>query len=317
MGRSGSTGLSKTATSLIAQSTRTQTKIKYGSIENKWRQYCSQHGYDTKATTETLLNFLADEFQRGLKYTYLRGYTAALAKFTQDVDHNALSSLLKGIHNSRPPVPRYSAIWDVNLVLNYIGAMKTDSMMDCTLKTAALLMLLSGNRVNMLSNLRVDSMVLTDTECTFLFKNVLKHTRPGKTEDPMVFRAYPDHPSLCPVKAVLKYLEMRGPLTAVPELFVTTRKPYSVAHHDTITRWLKKVLEFSGIDTGRYTAHSYRSASTSAAALGGVSISTILKSACWANVGTFREYYQRDLDLVYEQPAKNFGSEVLHLYHSL
>ena len=98
VGRSGSTGLSTTATSLIAQSTRTQTKVKYGSMENKWRQYCSQHGYDTKATTETLLNFLADEFQRGLKYTYLRGYTAALAKFTQDVDHNALSSLLKGIY---------------------------------------------------------------------------------------------------------------------------------------------------------------------------------------------------------------------------
>ena len=39
---------------------------------------------------------------------------------------------------------------------------------------------------------------------------------------------------------------------------------------------------------------------------------TLNEPTCWANVGTFREYYQRDLDLVYEQPTKNIGSEVLH-----
>ena len=170
-------GLSPTAESLIAQSTRKQTKVKYASIERKWTGYCSRIGCDTRATTNTFANFLAEEFKRDLKYTYIRSYTAALAGYIKDVDHIILNKLLKGIHNNRPPRPRYAAVWDVNLVLNYIGAMITTSFMDITLKTTALLMLLSGNRVNMLSHFCVDSMLLTD-ECTFLFKDVLKHTRP-------------------------------------------------------------------------------------------------------------------------------------------
>lgn len=317
VGRPVQDGLTTMAESLIALSTRPKTKVKYSSIEKKWLHYCSTNNFSTNATTATFANFLAEEFQRGLKYTYLRGYTSALAGYTREVDHITLARLLKGIHNCRPPTPRYTAIWDVNMVLEYIAAMITDSLMDMTLKTAALLMLLSGNRVNMLSNFRVDSMILTDTECTFRFPNVLKHTRPGKTENPMVFRAYPENSSLCPVKTILKYLEKRGPFSNAVELFIITRKPYTVAHHDTIARWLKKVLEYSGVNTGEYSAHSYRAASTSAAALGGVSITTILKSACWSNVGTFKQHYQRELELVYEEPNVNFGTEILEMYHSM
>ena len=46
------------------------------------------------------------------------------------------------------------------------------------------------------------------------------------------------------------------------------------------------------------------------AALGGVSITTILKSAYWSNVGTFKQHYQRELELVYDEPTVNFGTEM-------
>ena len=53
---------------------------------------------------------------------------------------------------------------------------------------------------------------------------------------------------------------------------------------DTISRWLKDILNKSGIDTTKFTAHSFRMAATSAASSQGVGISTILATANWANV---------------------------------
>ena len=68
----------------------------------------------------------------------------------------------------------------------------------------------------------------------------------------------------------------------------------------------------AGIDSGKYSAHSYRSASTSAAAFSGVSITTILKAASWKNVDTFKNYYYRELDEVYDlEEPENFGVELL------
>ena len=40
------------------------------------------------------------------------------------------------------------------------------------------LILLSGTRVNTLTHLKVTNMYITDTECTFVFDEVLKHSRP-------------------------------------------------------------------------------------------------------------------------------------------
>ena len=134
----------------------------------------------------------------------------------------------------------------------------------------------------------------------------------------MIFRAYLDDPALCPVKTMLHYLDVRGDKSIYDCIFTITVKPFTPAKPDTIANWLKKVLFSSGIDSGRYTAHSYRSASTSAAAFSGVSIMTILKSASWKNVDTFKKHYFRELDEVYDlEEPENFGVELLTNYHKV
>ena len=308
--------LNSTAETLIEGSTRIKTKVKYSSVVRKWQRYCERNGYNLQATTNTFLNFLAEEFDRDLKYSYIRGYTAALASYITNVDDGLLKKLLKGIHNRRPSKPRYTAIWDVNIVLSFVGAMLTEKFMDLTMKTVALLMLLSGSRVNKLSHLKVSNMTLTDTECTFTFDEVLKTSVEGVSEKPLVFRAYPYDPALCPVRAMLNYLEERGKKSACDEIFIITVKPYTAAKSDTIANWLKKLLLLAGIDSGKYPAHSFRSSSTSAAAFKGVSISTILKSASWTNVDTFKKYYLRELDEVFDlEEPENFGVELLNRFH--
>ena len=241
-------GLSETAIELINGSTRSSTKTKYGSIIQKWLRYCKAQNCSTQATTTTFVNFLASEFNRDLKYSYLRGYTAALAGYTSAVDNNMVTKLLKGIHNKRPSTAKYSAIWDVNLVLAYIGAMKTETFSDMSLKVAALLMILSGNRVNMLSHMKITQMYLNEDECTFTFDEVLKTTQPGISTSPMTFKSFPTDPFLCPVANIWNYLQRRNELSGESQLLITRVKPFSPAKPDTIANWLKQVLHLAGVN---------------------------------------------------------------------
>ena len=57
--------------------------------------------------------------------------------------------------------------------------MSTDSDMDVSRKLVCQFMVLSVPRVNSISHLKITSMDLTDTECTFVFDDVLKHFRPS------------------------------------------------------------------------------------------------------------------------------------------
>ena len=296
------------------KATRDSTKVKYKSIINKWTTYCTNNNINTVATTETFLNFLAEEFVgRNLSFPYIRSYTAALGSYIQHVEKHKLTQLLKGMHNTRPPQAKYCKIWDVNVVLTFVSAMRTDTPMLLSQKVSTLLMILSGNRVNMLTHMRIDHMVLGDDECTFTFKDPLKHTRPGARPDIMTFRAY-EEKSLCPVEAIKEYVEHRAPLCPDSNLFITTVQPFHKAHHDTIARWIKTVLCSAGINTQKYQAHSCRAASTSTAALAGVAMNTIIKSASWANVGTFKRFYQREIETHYEPEKENFGQKTLQQY---
>ena len=229
------------------------------------------------------------------------------------MDWDVIKQLKKGMHNLRPPQPKYCAIWDVNTVLTWLSAMRTDTFMFLSQKVTTLLMILSGNGVNMLSHMKVTSMVMTDEEVTFTFDVPLKHTRVGFKGDIMTYRAYTEI-SLCPVAAIKQYMEQRGDLCGDPHLFITTKPrngAYNAAHHDTLARWIKEVLGAAGVDTQKYQSHSCRAASTSAAALAGVSLSTIIKSASWSNVTTFRKFYHREIELLYGPEQQNFGALVL------
>ena len=313
LGRQGDVPLTDIALNLISKSTRDSTKSKYNCIIKKWFAYCSNLNISVYATTNTFANFMASEFDNKLSYSYIKGFSAPLIQYTKEVDWDIIMQLKKGMHNLRPPIPRYCIIWDVNSVLTWLSAMRTDTFMLLSQKVSTLLMLLSGNRVNMLTHMKLTLMIMSEEEVTFTFDVPLKHSRIGARGDIMTYRAYTDK-SLCPVHAINQYIEQRGPLCGDPHLFITTKPRkgiYNAAHHDTLARWIKEVLGATGIDTNNYKAHSCRAASTSAAALAGVSLSTIIKSASWSNVTTFKRFYQREIELYYDNEQDNFGSNML------
>ena len=76
-------------------------------------------------------------------------------------------------------------------------------------------------------------------------------------------------------------------------LFLTAVPKHHPATASTIARWIKADLAKAGIDTNTFKAHSVRSASISAAADAGISISDILEAADWSSASTFEKFYYR------------------------
>ena len=302
---------------LIDNATRPTTKKKYKSIDNNWVSYCRKANIDPfNQETDVFLNFLATNYERKLRWGTLRTYVPALRPYLRKVDVYQVRQLLRGIFNLRPPVAKYTSIWDVNILLAYLSVFLVENMKDRVMKLATLLMLLSGNRVNMLTHMKMQNIFLTEMECTFVFDEVLKHSRPGFNTKPMVFRAFPDQPSLCPVKAICEYLEARNAISDDASFFVTHRRPYSRPSPDTIARWIKGMLVLSGIESGKYSAHSCRHAATSSAMFRGIGLETILKSASWSNAKTFKKHYFREISQLYnlEIDTNNFGKQTLENY---
>ena len=85
-------------------------------------------------------------------------------------------------------------------------------------------------------------------------------------------------------------------------------EPHKPVRPCTIARWLKTVMQASGIDVSVFKAHSTRSASSSKAHSQGVSSVEILKIADWSNQSTFSKFYKRETSKVQE-----FGASVLKL----
>ena len=62
-----------------------------------------------------------------------------------------------------------------------------------------------------------------------------------------------------------------------------------------MARWLKNVLSWAGVDTTTYTAHSFRSASSSKAHQGGASVTDILRQGQWKSQQTWQKYYFKEI----------------------
>lgn len=205
-----------------------------------------------------------------------------------------ISKFLKGIFNLNPPLPRYQYTWDVSTVLNFLATLfplETLSLKLLTLKTVALVALATAARAQTLVSMDIDYMKCCADKLVFYFPNLLKTSKKGKAFV-LTLEHYTDE-KLCVFHTVLFYIKSLRKLRKTTKLFI------SYVTHDhvttsTIARWLKTVLEMSGIDISVFKAHSYRAASVSAASSRGCSLASILKTADWKSDKNFHKFYYRD-----------------------
>ena len=174
---------------------------------------------------------------------------------------------------SRPPKPKYTDVWDVQVVLTYLTTLHPVESLTLKQLTLKLVMLLvSGQRGQTIHLLDINHMFVSDDKYTFVIPNHLKQSKPGVSNPQVVLESF-ERPSICVVTTLKEYLvrtkSLRG--SGQSQLLLSFR--------DTVTRWVRCTLALAGIDITKYSAHSTRAASVSAASRANVNIDDILQTA--------------------------------------
>ena len=226
-------------------------------------------------------------------------------------DHPLVKRFVAGVFNTRPPMPRYTQVWDIGIVISYLRSLGQTSdlpLKALTLKLNALLSILTSQRVSSLHSLLISRMTLTRDRVAFVPGWLLKHHRQGKRIKPIVVKAYPADPTVCVVSTLRIYLQKR--LGTSDKLLHCHRRPFGPASRDTIARWLKQTLKEAGVDPSIYSAHSYRGASTSAAKRCSVPIQKILDRGQWSSEETWRNHYDLQVE-GYASPDEDYTEQLL------
>lgn len=253
------------------------------------------------------MNYLAQLYTEGLQHRTINTARSAVSMTHEQVEgtplgrHPAVTRLMKGIHNSRPPVPRYTTTWKVEKVTAYMKALGPNgslSLKQLSLKLAMLMALVEASRSSELAALDLRFRVYKPEGVFFKLPTLTKKRSPGKPPRELFFGAFPEDVDLCVVQCLRCYekatTSFRGPSAVdANRLFVSYVKPHKPITSQRIAHWLKATLETAGVNTGIFTAHSTRGAATSAALEKGVSVSEILQTADWSSESTFRKFYYR------------------------
>ena len=154
-----------------------------------------------------MANFLASLYQKGYQYNSINAYRSAISSVHENVDgvsigqHPIITRLVKGIFNVRPPFPRYSNTWDVQIVLNFLQALgksETLPLKTLTLKMVFLLAITRPSRSADLSQLDISRMSVKENGVSFLPSTLAKQSRQGKPIENFFFPSFPQNPILGP-----------------------------------------------------------------------------------------------------------------------
>ena len=213
---------------------------------------------------------------------------------------NLVKQFMRGVYNLVPPQPRYVEVWDPTEVLQILKSWspaKKIGIPKLSMKIAVLILLVTGQRGQILTALNVEKMDIDATRVKFEIQNKdVKQGRLGYVVEPIILRAYPPDRRLCIYTYLKVYLKRtlhrRG---AEKSLFLTVTKPYKRASRDALSRWVKIVLSKAGVDMTKFGPGSTRAASVSKARSRGVTVDEILKKGGWTRESTFQKFYHKKL----------------------
>ena len=267
---------------VITDSWRTSTRSRYESVLKRWKCYAISRNENSCITNiDSVLRFLHAMYNDGCLYSGLCATPSALTSvvtingFVKLSDHPLLVRYLKGIFNRHPPLPRYMHIWDINLVLTYYNRIDHNEDLEfeyLVKKIVMLFIILRARGKHALSTIYVENIVFKDDKVILLPNKTVKHSKPTRPLQPLIYNAYRENIKLCLVNCLLSYLERRKLLVNddVKELVISYGKPHRPVGSDALSRWIKDELKLSGIDM-------------------------IMKKGCWKSESTFKYFYDKDI----------------------
>jgi integrase len=281
------------------------TKLQYSSNLKLWWKYCEEKHvdfYDVKI--ECLLDFLSKCFQTGSCYGTLNNHRSAISLISSNNNigqNESVKRFFKGVFKLKPSFPRYNVTWNPSIVLDYLATLLPDNTVDLKMLSKKLVMLLAlvtAQRIQTLSLIRVSNITIYNDKIVIIITDLIKTSGIGRAQPVIELPFFNQRPNICPAATLQAYIAATSAYrtNTQDKLILTHRKPYRPASSQTIGRWIKQVLQESGIDTTIFSAHSTRHATTSAASRAGVSVEMIRKAAGWSNQSAvFANFYNRPL----------------------
>ena len=210
-----------------------------------------------------------------------------------------ISRFFKGISKLRTPKPKYAFTWNVSIVLNYLRSLYplcNLNLSHLTYKTVMLIALCTAHRTQTLANIRISNIKSTNTGLEIRIPELIKTSGCNRFQPLLLLPKYSQDQRLCVASTVIHYINVTKDLRLDDTLFIAIVKPHKAVGAQTISRWIKIILDESGIDTSIFTAHSTRHASTSCAATKGVDLNVIRSTAGWTGASeVFGRFYNRPI----------------------
>ena len=121
-----SQNVSKTTQYILLSSWRKSIRGRYNSVLQQWRDFCGMEGTNYLLPDVTsVLKFFTELYEKGCQYSSITLAHSALASvvtlrgYATLSDHPLIKCFIKGVFHLRPPKPKYSSIWDADILLKY------------------------------------------------------------------------------------------------------------------------------------------------------------------------------------------------------
>ena len=154
--------------------------------------------------------------------------------------------------------------------------------------------------------MNTDLMMFEADKVTIFVPELLKQSRPGHHQDPMVLLRYPDQ-EICVVSYLEQYIERTKDLREDHNILISFVKPHKRITTSTISRWCVTVLKNAGVDITLFGSHSTRSASTAHCKKKRLSMKVINKLTGWLSSKTIAKHYNK---LIFDESG-SFSRTVL------
>ena len=248
-----------------------------------------------------ICDFLIHLFKLKFSSSYINTARSAVSFFSLDclkLGNNVyMQRIFKFFYRKRPIRSKYLTYWPVSSVLNLLRSwhpISSLSLKQLTLKTLALIALSSSDRGQTIHLMDITHIEVLDNHINFIILSRTKTTKRKLT--PVIVKCICTHNEELNVASYVKYYldatkEFRENSTPPKNQLFLSWKTHGPVTKQTIARWLTTVLSLSGIDTSKYTAHSYRGAGLSAAYRRGASLPSIMAAGNWTNISTFLSFY--------------------------
>lgn len=291
------------AVDIMLASLSQNTYKQYDGCIKAWLNYCNENNLNyLDCSITVIINFLTTIFEKGASYGTINSYKSALLLLLgPSINDERMKRFMKGVFRLKPTTPKYDLTWDPAGVLNYLSQHWPNNSLKLEIlskKTASLLALVTAHRVQTLSLIKLSNIEKFESQIIIKIPDLIKTSRLNSQQPVLKLPFFNDRPEICPARALLAYIENTSHLRSHDhdQLFISFRKPYRMITSQTLSHWIKDILNKSGIDTTIFSAHSTRHAATSAANRLGINIEMIRKTAGWSQSSSvFAKFYNKEL----------------------